>query len=60
MSVDVRQLLAAGGYQIPNDEQCTELQKYWDDVVAQGERFRGDLGPSESAVTFAPWRPEDD
>ena len=59
MAVDVKRLLEAGRYQVPDEDRCAELQTYWDDLTAQAESIGG-LGPAEAASRYAAWRPEDD
>lgn len=59
MTVDIRRLLEAGRYQIPDEDQCAHLQAYWEDLTAQAENVGG-LGPAEAALRYAAWRSEDD
>lgn len=60
MAADIRSLLAAGGFQVPGEGQCAQIQAYWDEVAAQGEQVRGVAGPAEPALTYTAWRAGDD
>lgn len=60
MAADIKSLLAAGRYQLPDEGQCAQLQEYWDDLCAQAGRLAGVLGPAEPATTYTAWRAGDD
>jgi len=60
MAVDIKILLAAGKYQVPDEDRCAQLQEYWDEVCAQGEQLTAVPGAAEPAITYAPWRAGDD
>lgn len=60
MAGDIRSLLAAGRFQVPGEDQCTQLQVYWDEVSAQGEQVGSVVWAAEPATTFRAWRAEDD
>lgn len=60
MAVDIKSLLAAGRFQVPGEDQCAQLQVYWDEVCAQGEQVSGVVGAAEPATTYTAWGAEDD
>jgi len=60
MAADIKSMLAAGSYQLPDEDGCAELQKYWDEVCAQRGQLAGISGEAEPATTYAAWRAEDD
>jgi hypothetical protein len=60
MAVDIKSLLAAGRFQVPGEDQCTQLQAYWDEVSAQGQQVGTFPGAAEPATTYAAWRAGDD
>lgn len=60
MTVDIRSLLTAGRFQVPGEDQCAQLQLYWDELSAQGEELAGTLGAAEPATTYQAWRAEDE
>jgi hypothetical protein len=55
---DIRHLLRAGGYQVPDDEECGRLQAYWDELTARAPEVR--FGSGEIALLYLAWRQEDD
>ncbi len=59
MAADIKSLLAAGSYQVPDEDQCAQLQEYWDELSAQGERLASVLA-AEPATTYTAWRAGDD
>lgn len=59
MPGDIKHLLEAGRYQVPGEDQCAQLQAYWEDLSAQAQNVGG-LGPAEAALRYAAWRTEDD
>lgn len=60
MAGDIKSLLAAGRFQVPGEDQCTQLQAYWDEVSAQGEQVGSVVGSAEPATMYRAWRAEDD
>lgn len=52
MSRDVAEVLR-GRYAVPGRAGLRELQRYWDELLAQGDEVPDDmLGPSEIAVVY--------
>lgn len=60
MAGDIKSLLAAGRFLVPGEDQCAQLQVYWDEVSAQGEQVGSVLGAAEPATTYTAWRAEDE
>lgn len=60
MTADIRALLAAGRFQVPGDEQCAQLQVYWDEIAALSEQVAVTQPDAEPAITWAAWRADDD
>lgn len=60
MAADIKSQLAAGRFHIPAEEQCAQLQAYWDDLAEQRKQVSISLGAAEPSISYAPWRAEDD
>lgn len=59
MADEIRHLLRMNGYQIPDDDECSRLQAYWDRLTGQAREV-AEFGSAEIALRYAAWRPEDD
>lgn len=59
MEANIKSRLASGRFQVPGEEQCAQLQSYWDELSTQGEQL-GVLEAAEPAITYTAWRSEDE
>lgn len=60
MTVDIKSLLAVGRYQVPAEDQCAQLQSYWDELSAQRDQLADTPGAAEPATTYTAWRTQDE